>query len=126
MARSYLYFNAFIYALFAIWCSLAPEQTAHAQGYAALTASGMSEYLVVYGGMEFGFAALFWHWARSDPRTGLLFALGLYAPIVLWRAVSVLRYGPIAANTLAVAALEAVLLVIAIVLWRRSAQKGSH
>lgn len=119
MIRFYHYLNAALYLAFAIACTLAPAQTAQGVGYAALSASGFSEYLVVYGGMEFGFALFYLYCARRARRIGLVFSVCLYAPIVAWRWPSVAAHWPVSATTLATGLLEVVLLAFAIVLLRR-------
>jgi hypothetical protein len=117
----YLYLNAALYLVLAIWVTLIPWRTAASIGFESLSASGRSEYLVVYGGMELGFAVFFalTAWNAEHRRLGLLFALCLYAPIVLYRAFTVLRHGPVSATTLTVAALEVVLLAWGVALWMR-------
>ncbi len=121
MVRTYLYFNAAIYLLFAAWCTLAPVETAQQVGYAALSHSGISEYLVVYGGIELGLALLFFHCARSgEERFGLRLALALYVPIVLYRWTTLAWLWPVATTTLAVGTLETLLLLLAMLLWQRS------
>lgn len=117
MAAVYLYFNAALYAVFAAWCTLAPHRTAAALGLATATAGGRSEYLVVYGGLQLGLALFFLYCARLEPRLGLVFALALYAPLVVYRLVTLARFWPVGAVTLAVAVLEAALLVAAAALW---------
>ena len=119
---AYLYMNSLLYLLFAVWVTLKPWATAKNIGFEAFSASGRSEYLVVYGGMELGFAAFFALTAFNAEyrRLGLLFALCMYAPIVLYRAITVLRYAPVSSTTLAVAVLEIGLLVWGVVLWTRS------
>ncbi|TLY47391.1 MAG: DUF4345 domain-containing protein [Gammaproteobacteria bacterium] len=127
MTRIYLYFNAALYLLFAIWCTLAAADTAARIGYVVLSPSGLSEFLVVYGGMELGFAAFFAWCARRAERAGLLFALCLYAPVVIWRWSSVAAaHGPISSTTLATGALETTLLLAALALWRRAARADSR
>ena len=75
MAAIYLYFNAAVYGMFAVWCSIAPRTTSMSVGYLELSPSGMSEYLVVYGGLEYGIAFFFAYCARAGQiRTGLIFA----------------------------------------------------
>ena len=59
MTSAYLYLNAAIYLLLAVWCTLAPARTAAAVGYASLTRSGQTEYLTIYGGLQLGLAFLF-------------------------------------------------------------------
>lgn len=121
MEQAYLYLNAVLYAALAAWCTLAPRSTAAAQGFHQLANGGRSEYLVIYGGLQFGLAVFFWYVARlPDPRVGLVFALALYVPIVLVRLVTVARFRPVGRTTLAVAGLEVVLLAMAVVLWFRA------
>lgn len=59
MVTLYLYFNAALYALFAAWCTFAPSQTAKSVGYETFSRSGVSEYLVVYGGLQLGLGIFF-------------------------------------------------------------------
>jgi Domain of unknown function (DUF4345) len=119
----YLYLNAFLYALFAVWVTISPWRTAAAVGFEKLSASGKSEYLVVYGGMELGIAAFFAWTAWNAPyrKAGMVFALCFYAGIVLYRMATVPKFWPIASTTLILAALELVLLLWAAVLLLRSA-----
>ena len=118
----YLWFNAVLYLVFAAWCTLSPWRTATNIGYTALSAGGRSEYLVIYGGLQLGLALIFAVLARGDAplqRFGMLFALCLYAPIVLYRIVTVLKFWPMPGLTLAVGALELALLIVALVLFLR-------
>ncbi|MET0986598.1 MAG: DUF4345 domain-containing protein [Steroidobacteraceae bacterium] len=121
MIAAYLYVNAFLYALFAAWTTLSLEKTSNAMGYEWLSNGGRSEYLVVYGGMELGFAAFFAYaaWHAQWQRIGLIFALCLYAPIVLYRIVTVMKFWPVRALTLQVATVEVVLLIVAAMLFVR-------
>jgi hypothetical protein len=115
MASVYLYFNSALYLLFAIWCTLAPQKTAQSLGYSALSSAGRSEYLVIYGGLQFGLAILFALLAR-DPsllRFGLKVSLFLYLPIVAYRIVTVWRFWPVPPLTLGTGVLEFCLLVSA-------------
>jgi len=119
----YLYANAALYLLFAALCTLNPWGTASGVGYIGLSAGGRSEYLVVYGGLQLGLALIFATLARGDyptQRLGILCALCLYAPIVVYRLTSVVRYWPVAGMTVAVGTLEILLLVAALVLRLRS------
>lgn len=119
MANPYLYLNAFIYAIFALWCTYAPTDTAAAVGYTTLSRSGLSEYMVVYGGLEFGLALFFFWCVRSGmQRAGVALALALYAPIVVYRFATVAHQWPVAPITLGTGILEVVLLLGAIAAWR--------
>ncbi len=118
MTAIYLWINAVLYAGLAAWCTLAPTATSQAVGFTQLSASGRSEYAVIYGGMQFGFAFLFgWAALGGHLRFGLVFALALYVPIVLFRAVSLWRFWPVGPTTLWTAMLEVLLLGAALALW---------
>jgi hypothetical protein len=119
MIAAYLWINAAMYAVFSLWCALRLDGTAQNLGYLTLSNSGRSEYSTVYGGLQWGLGLVF-AWLAFKPelhRTGLLVALALYAPIVLHRSISLLRFGPVEALTKAVAGLEWAMLVAAAVLW---------
>jgi hypothetical protein len=121
MTALYLWTNAVLYALLALWCAILPDKTSQAIGFLELSSSGRSEYAVIYGGMQFGFAFLFaWTALSGNHRFGLIFALALYVPILLFRIVSVARFWPVSTTTLATGALEVVLTACAIALWLRA------
>jgi hypothetical protein len=119
MAASYLYLNAVLYVVFAVWCTVAPASTARNIGYTSLSNGGHSEYLVIYGGLQLGLAVIFWLLARdaSTWRLGLLISIGLYAPIVLYRVVTVVRFWPVAALTVGTGVLELSLLAAALAIF---------
>ena len=122
MTGAYLWLNAILYAVFALMCTFNPRGTSKAIGYALPGGSGMSEYLTVYGGLQVGLAVFFgWLAMRPDMhRAGLVLALALYVPIVVFRWASVAKSWPVERMTLAVGALEAGLLLFAILLFVRS------
>jgi len=115
----YLWLNAVAYLFLAIYCTVRADASARGLGYTSLNSSGQSEYLVIYGGLQFGLALAFALMARSHDlhRVGIQFALCLYVPIVVYRVITVLRFWPVQSMTLGVAALEVVLLIAAIALW---------
>lgn len=114
MASVYLYTNAALYLIFAVWCTVGMSRTAPTMGFTALSSSGRSEYLAIYGGLQVGLAIAFWLLARNASwhAAGILFAIALYAPIVLFRLISMARFWPVGTVTLCTAALEVVLLLI--------------
>jgi hypothetical protein len=121
MTTLYLWINAVLYAVLALWCTLLPAITSQSIGFVALSNSGRSEYAVIYGGMQFGFAFLFaWTAVSGNHRFGLIFSLAIYVPILLFRVISVVRFWPVSATTLATGALEVVLTSAAILLWLNS------
>lgn len=118
MTALYLWINAVLYALLALWCTLMPGQTSQSIGFVQLSSSGQSEYAVIYGGMQFGFAFLFaWTALSGNHRFGLIFALAIYVPILLFRIISVARYWPVSTTTLGTGVLELLLTAAAILLW---------
>lgn len=119
MTTWYLWLNAFLFAVFAVFCALRVTSTSGALGYTALNRSGISEYLTVYGGLQIGLA-IFFAFSAYYPELrhgGLLLAHVLYVPIVLFRWASVLAQWPVGRMTLGVGALETALLACAISLW---------
>ena len=121
MMALYLWVNAFLYALFAAWTTLSPLKTSSSMGFEVLSSSGRSEYLVVYGGIELGFAVFFalTAWQAQWQRLGVIFAVCLYAPIVLYRVITVWKFWPVKPLTLQVGSLEVALLVVGLVLLLR-------
>ena len=119
MSALYLWFNALTYAVFALWCTLQPTSTSQTLGYLSLSPSGQSEYATVYGGMQCGLALLFTLFAMKPElrRTGVLAAILLYAPIVLYRLISLTQNAPLETLTYAVAALEVTMLIAAVAIW---------
>lgn len=108
MTTAYLYLNAALYLVFSIWCSVRWRDTSRALGYTALSHSGQSEYLVLYGGVQLGLAIAFFLLARNPALHGfgLRFALALYAAIVAFRIPTAIAFAPVGTTTWIVAALE--------------------
>lgn len=119
MTKTYLWVNAVIYVLFALWCTLSKEQTSLASGYLSLDNSGWSEYWVVYGGLQLGMAGFFAYLAMNAPlyRPGLVFSLFIYTAIVAYRLVSLYLLWPVKPVTLGIATLESLLLLGAVASW---------
>jgi hypothetical protein len=119
--KAYLYLNAILYVLFAAGCSIAPGSTSSSIGFLDLSSGGKSEYLVVYGGLQLGLAIAFWLLARDSAywKIGMLLSIALYAPIVVYRLITVARYWPVPSLTLATGTLELGLLIAALAIYRR-------
>lgn len=125
MVNAYLWLNAVLYLALAVWCTLAPDSTAQAVGFTALTPAGQTEFLAVYGGMEFGIGLLFAYFSLSrQPRNGLVLALLFYGPVVVWRAYAIARYGLPGGTTLGLVAAEWLLLLAAVGLFLRRRGRG--
>ena len=118
MTRSYLFINAMLYSLLAIWCTIQHNRTSAASGFETLNNSGHSEYLVIYGGLQLGLAVFYAHLGSQTAlhRTGVLFSVMLYVPIVVYRVMTILHFSPVSKITLGTGALELGLLVGAVAL----------
>ncbi len=119
MIPAYLYLNAALYALFALWCTVSAAATARAIGYLQFNSGGESEYRVIYGGLQLGLALVFALLARRSElwEMGLVFSLAIYVPIVFYRVATIVSFWPVPPTTLAVGAMELTLLVAAGILW---------
>jgi len=115
----YLYLNAALFAVFALWCTFARERTAQSIGYLERSNAGNSEYLTVYGGLQWGMAVMFATLAAHEAPASLSLsiALGLYVPIVAYRWITVVRFAPVGGIVKGVAVMETLLLVAALALW---------
>ena len=120
----YLWANAFIYVLFALWCTIKKEQTSFASGFTKLSKSGWSEYLVIYGGLQLGLAFFFAYLALHVElyQVGAIFAMLLYVPIVTYRIITIYHFRPVKRTTLAIGLMEIILLAGAIASFTLQAQ----
>jgi hypothetical protein len=118
LTAAYLYFNAAMLAFLAIWLTLSPEKTATAIGYGFVTSSARSEYLVMYGGLFLGLTAFFCWAARSEAQrwSGLVLVAWLHVGIVPYRITTVATFWPVNSVILTSAAIEVLLLIIALAL----------
>lgn len=121
MIKAYLWLNAGLYFFLVLWCTAKASDTSRALGYLTLSSSGHSEYLVIYGGLQLGLALFFAYLAHSASlhATGIVFSLLIYAPIVVYRLATVVRFHPVSTITLGTGALETLLLAGAVVLFFR-------
>lgn len=121
MVSIYLWFNAAMYVLLGVWCSIWPDKTAAAVGFAFTRPGGRSEYITVYGGMEFGLGVFFLFTVLNPAwrEVGLLFGLCLYGSLTLWRLFTFLTIDGISGFPRIAFVLEAVLFLAALVLWLR-------
>lgn len=66
MTRSILLAVGLLYLGLGVWCFLLPDLAAGSVGFGLEGASGRSEFLVVYGGLEVGLGLFFFRASRSD------------------------------------------------------------
>lgn len=115
----YLWFNAVMYLLLGLWCTLWPDKTAAAVGFGFAQPGGRSEYITVYGGMEFGLGVFFLLTVLNPVwrEVGLLFGLCLYGGLTVWRLYTFVAIEGITGFPRVAFALEALLLIAAVFLW---------
>ncbi len=122
MSRIFLTLVGAAYLILALWCSISPEKTSRSIGFTRQSGAGESEFLTVYGGLQFALGLAFlWPWVRTQD---LPLALGLcvvvHGSLVLFRTISFALYRGIPSTTWIFAGLEWVLfLAAALLLWKR-------
>ncbi len=122
-AKVFLAIVGIAYLILSIWCVVLPEKTSQSVGFTLTPGSGQSEYLVVYGGLQLGLAILFLLplLASTDVRSALLACLMIHGSIVLFRAISFVRFSDIGSTTYMLAIVEWIIFLASLVLWLRKA-----
>lgn len=108
MIAVYLYVNAFLYLLLAVWCLIKFEDSSGFLGFSFLNNSGKVEYLTIYTGLQAGlaiFLGLAGYYENMN-FAGLVFCVALYGCIVLTRTGTALYYGNLTKATYFVGGLE--------------------
>ncbi|MEZ6097160.1 MAG: hypothetical protein R3C03_23545 [Pirellulaceae bacterium] len=90
-----------IYLGLAVWCTIAPKEVSGKVGLSLTPGTGQSEFLVVYGGLEFGLALIFlMPLFRNDSLPHILLAcVLLHGALVVFRTVSFFLYSDFASMT---------------------------
>lgn len=91
----YLVINACLYLLFGIWCALSPEYTSSAVGLVIPGNQGFTEYIAVYGGLEFGVGVFFLLaiLKRHLRFPGLVFGTCFYCGLAFFRTFAIANVG---------------------------------
>lgn len=107
-ALLFLWINAVLYIGFGIWCFLHPTTTSNFVGFSLLHASGKSEFLAVYAGLELGLGLFFLACTQTASLTyaGILFGTLMYSGINFFRFYSIFRFGMVSRSTLVLVVLE--------------------
>lgn len=113
MARIFLAIVGVAYLGLAAWCAVAPQKTSRAVGFELTPGAGQSEFLTVYGGLEFALALVFlWPLVRpQDVGYALLVCLAVHASLVAFRTASFVLYSGVPNSTYMLAAVEWVILL---------------
>ena len=88
-AKTYLVIVALLYIGLSMWCSFQPKVTSEKVGFQLVGGSGKSEFLTVYGGLEFGLALVLLA-SLAKPETvgfGLIACVLIHASLVVFRSV---------------------------------------
>jgi hypothetical protein len=106
--RGFLAIVGVLYLYLAIWCSVRPEPTSKLVGFDLHPGSGQSEFLTVYGGLEFGMALFFLLplIRPASTRDSLFCCLLIHAGLVAFRSAGFLLYSNIQPMTWKLAAGE--------------------
>lgn len=117
--RLYLLTTAFLYAGLAIWCSVAPAATSKKVGFELKGGSGESEFMTVYGGLEFGIALIFALAALKDSTInyGVMACILIHASLVVFRTLSFFVYKDIGPFTYRLAVGEWVIAILGILVY---------
>jgi hypothetical protein len=113
MARIFLALVGVAYLALAAWCAVAPQKTSRAVGFELAPGAGQSEFLTVYGGLEFALGLVFlWPLLRpQDVGYALLVCLAVHVSLVAFRTASFVLYSGVPNSTYMLAAVEWVILL---------------
>ena len=119
MAKIYLTLVGVLYAGLAIWCVAMPAATSAKVGFTLNGDSGRSEFMTVYGGLEFGLSLVFLlPLIRSGSvTTVLLSCILIHASLVGFRVLSLVLYRDVGSMTYKLAGGELLILLAGICVW---------
>ena len=119
IAKLYLLATAALYGGLALWCSLAPAATSKKVGFELKGGSGESEFMTVYGGLEFGIALVFGLAALKDSTVnyGVVACILIHASLVVFRTLSFFVYKDIGPFTYRLAVGEWAITVLGILVY---------
>lgn len=120
-AKLFLIVCSVLYLGLGLWCTVSPQQTSEKVGFELKGGSGNSEFMTVYGGLEFGMGLVFLLAAfRPDMVTfGVISCVVIHAMLCLFRSISLYRFSDIDPFTYQLAIGEWVIFLVglAILFW---------
>ena len=123
IAKTYLVVVALLYLALALWCSFQPETTSKSVGFQLNGGSGHSEFLTVYGGLEFGLALALLA-SLAKPETvgyALVACILIHASLVVFRSIGFICYNDFESTTYKLAIGEWVITLLGLaILFARS------
>ncbi|MFO0978126.1 MAG: DUF4345 family protein [Planctomycetaceae bacterium] len=113
VGRLFLAATGILYLYLALWCSFQPQATSSLVGFQLQGGSGQSEFLTVYGGLEFGLGlVLIWPIVRPQVTREILWCcFVIHASLVVFRTIGFVLYSDIRTTTWKLAAGEWVILI---------------
>lgn len=127
ITKVYLAIVGLLYLVLAVWCSLDPSTTSKTVGFELTGPSGQSEFLTVYGGLEFGLALVLLM-PLVDPqatRFSLMACLLIHVCLVGFRTLSFALFDSPERMTYQLAFGEWVICLLSIALWLGSKPTSS-
>jgi len=114
MAKPFLTGVGILYLVLSAWCALKPQTTARSVGFELTPGSGQSEYLVVYGGLQFALGCLFLRvWSRREDSLRILeYCLIVHASLVGFRTLGFMMFQGFQTTTYALAVTEWLVLIV--------------
>lgn len=119
-AKIYLIVVSALYLGLAIWCTVSPKVTSEKVGFELIGGSGKSEFMTVYGGLEFGLALVLLStlWRSEMVSWGVLACVLIHGSLVLFRSLSFISFSEIGGMTYKLAIGEWVIFLLGLaVLW---------
>ena len=112
-----------LYVGLAVWCTFIPESTSKKVGFELQGGSGRSEFMTIYGGLEFALGIVFLLPLFRDELTSpvLLTCLIVHLCLVTFRSVSLFRYGELQSITYTLYVFEWLLLILSLLCYWRQA-----
>lgn len=126
IAKIYLVVVSLTYIGLALWCSFQPNVTAEKVGFELISGSGQSEFLTVYGGLEFGLAlVLLASLIKSDTvYYGVVACVLIHVSLVLFRSVGFFCFSELDPITYKLAIGEWVITLLGIAILYSSSKNG--
>lgn len=119
LARIYLIAVSAIYLALAVWCSVSPMSTSEKVGFELKGGSGQSEFMTVYGGLEFGLALvlLIPVFKQETVSYGVLACVLVHGSLCLFRTISLFSFSDIGPMTYKLAIGEWVIFLLGAAIW---------
>ncbi|APZ92270.1 hypothetical protein [Fuerstiella marisgermanici] len=115
----YLSIVGLLYLGLGIWCSVSPQETSTKVGFQLVGGSGRSEFLTVYGGLEFGIGLLLLlPLVRSTATEPVMIGcILIHGSLVAFRTAGFLMFADIGSMTVKLAVGEWVILLAGLAAW---------